>query len=92
MAQVNQERCVYCGSAENLTTDHVVPISRWREVGVKRRVLDNASNRVRACRACNQEKGAMLPQKWLALHPEYKQRFIKQARYLSDTVKAIAGI
>ncbi len=92
MTQSNERRCVYCGSAEVLTTDHVVPISRWREVGVSRRVLDNSSNQVVGCRSCNEAKGALLPQEWFALHPEYKQRFIKKARYLSDTVKGLAGL
>lgn len=92
MGKLVKQKCVYCGSEEALTTDHVVPISRWREVGVKRRVLDNPSNRVTACRQCNAEKGSMLPAEWFALHPEYKQRFIRRAKYLSDTVKRIAGV
>jgi 5-methylcytosine-specific restriction endonuclease McrA len=92
MAKLNKRRCVYCGSDKALTTDHVVPLSRWREVGVRRRVLDNQSNRVVACRPCNAEKGAMLPQEWFALYPHYRERFIRKAKYLSDTVKAIAGV
>ena len=75
-----------------MTIDHVVPISRWREFGVKRRVLDNKSNRVIACVRCNAEKGAMSPREWFDLHPEYKERFMREARYLSDTVRKIAGI
>ena len=59
--------CVYCGSDKDLTVEHVVPISRWREFGVRRRVLDNDSNRVHACLKCNAEKGAMLPREWFHL-------------------------
>lgn len=81
--------CVYCGSTKNLTIDHVVPISRWRELGVRRRILDNPSNRVIACQKCNFEKGNMLPAEWFKLHPEYKCRFLQKARYLSNTIKAI---
>ena len=92
MAQSSKRCCVYCGSNKSLTTNHVGPLSRWREVGVRQRVLDNPSNRVDACWHCNQEKGAMLPQEWFDLHPEYKQCFIKKAKYLSDTVKALAGV
>lgn len=86
--------CAYCGDGEDLTVDHVVPISRWREVGMKRRVLDNPSNRVTACRKCNLEKGNMLPGRWLKRHPEYKNHFLSEARFLSDAVKAIiaAGV
>ena len=92
MAKPGERRCVYCGSNKFLTTDHVVPLSRWREVGVRRRILDNQSNRVVACQPCNAAKGAMLPKDWFALHPEYKQRFIQKARYLSNRVKKIAGV
>lgn len=84
--------CVYCGSEESLTVEHVVPISRWREYGVKRRVLDNQSNRVVACVRCNGEKGDMNPRAWFELHPEFKARFVREAKYLSDTVKRIAGL
>lgn len=84
--------CVYCGSTERLTIDHVVPISRWREFGVRRRVLDNNSNRVVACLRCNMEKAAMSPREWFEKHPEYRERFRREARYLSNTVKRIAGL
>lgn len=84
--------CVYCGSSQELTVEHVVPLSRWREVGVHRRILDNESNRVPACLKCNAEKGAMLPQEWFQLHPEYRSRFVQEARYISNIVKQIAGV
>lgn len=86
------KRCVYCGSEGPLTVDHVVPISRWKEFGVRRMVLDNKSNRVLACLQCNHEKGAKSPQEWFALHPEYRARFEREAKYLSDGVKKVAGL
>ncbi len=94
MSKLNKAKitCAYCGSDKDLTIEHVVPISRWRELGLRRRVLDNDSNRVHACLRCNAEKGAMLPQEWFHLHPEYRQRFVHEARYISDTVKRIAGL
>jgi len=87
-----KEVCAYCGSDEEMTVDHVVPISRWQEFHVKRRVLDNKSNRVPCCRKCNAEKGCMSPREWFDLHPEYRKRFIAAAKYLSDAVREIAGI
>lgn len=87
-----QRFCVYCGSTENLTVDHVVPLSRWREFHVRRRVLDNNSNRVPCCLACNAAKANTHPREWLEAHPEYRARFIQAAKYLSDTVREIAGI
>lgn len=94
MAKLNKSNgtCVYCGCTGPLTIEHVVPISRWREFGVKRRVLDNKSNKVLACSSCNAEKGSKSPREWFDLHPEYKDRFIREARYLSRTVKRIAGL
>ena len=44
-------KCVYCGSTENLTIDHVRPKSCGGQ--------DIASNCVTACRPCNQAKGSM---------------------------------
>jgi 5-methylcytosine-specific restriction endonuclease McrA len=87
-----KQTCVYCGSEGPLTIEHVVPISRWCEFGVKRRVLDNKSNKVVACVRCNAEKGSMSPREWFDLHPEYRGRFMSEAKYLSDAVKEIAGI
>ncbi len=81
--------CAYCGSTDTLTTDHVVPISRWREFGVKRRVLDNQSNRVLACLKCNAEKGSLTPREWFAKHPEFKTRFMSEAKYLSNTIREL---
>jgi len=49
--------CVYCGSKDNITMDHIIPISR---AGVDPRVielLDSDDNCVPACRKCNSSKG-----------------------------------
>ena len=92
MGKVKKKSCVYCGRNDSLTIDHVVPLSRWREYGVKRRVLDNKSNKVLACFHCNNEKGDMSPKEWFELHPEYKKRFRREARYVSSLIKRIAGL
>ena len=44
-------KCVYCGSSENLTVDHVRPRTKGG--------TDTADNLVTACRPCNQAKGSM---------------------------------
>jgi len=49
--------CVYCGSTEGLSIDHIIPVSR---AGVDPRVkalLESPDNCVWACRACNSSKG-----------------------------------
>lgn len=85
-------KCVYCGSDGPLTIDHVVPLSRWREFGVRRRILDNKSNQVLACERCNREKAALTPREWFDLHPEYRERFLREAKYLSDTVRRLLDL
>lgn len=46
----NPNVCIYCGAAENLTTDHIVPRSKGGE--------DVPDNVVRVCKSCNSSKGA----------------------------------
>ncbi|HUH99275.1 MAG TPA: HNH endonuclease [Anaerolineales bacterium] len=48
--------CVYCGATDNLSTDHIIPISR---AGVDPRIaalLDSSDNCVTACKTCNSSK------------------------------------
>lgn len=47
-------KCVYCGTHDNLTMDHVIP----RAQGGK----TNWGNLVTACRKCNMQKGNMTPE------------------------------
>lgn len=92
MTKKRVQRCVYCGSEGPLSIDHVVPISQWHKYNLKRRVLDNKSNRVSACLKCNHEKGDMPPKEWFIKHPEYREHFLHHAKYVSDVVKRIAGL
>jgi hypothetical protein len=49
--------CVYCGSTEDVTVDHIIPVSR---AGVDPRVrglLESPDNCVWACKKCNSSKG-----------------------------------
>ena len=52
-------KCVYCGSTEELTIDHVVPQCKGGST--------NSSNCVTACRSCNQAKGSMRLDEFLPL-------------------------
>lgn len=45
---LKDEYCIYCGSRENLTFDHIIPLSRGGP--------DITSNLVLACRKCNSSK------------------------------------
>lgn len=48
--------CVYCGATENLTMDHIIPISRASIDQRVKNLLDSSDNCVWACKKCNTSK------------------------------------
>mgnify|MGYP003312927381 FL=1 len=52
-------KCVYCGSSEELTIDHVRPQCKGGET--------NSQNCVTACKSCNQAKGSLPVEQFLLL-------------------------
>lgn len=52
--------CTYCGSAENITIDHIIPLSRGGK--------HVAENLAAACYACNSSKGNRLLSEWPGRH------------------------
>jgi 5-methylcytosine-specific restriction endonuclease McrA len=55
-------RCQYCGKRfrmDELTVDHIIPLSKWNSIPPERRPADPNSweNQVCACRRCNTVKG-----------------------------------
>ena len=52
-------KCVYCGSTEELTIDHVRPRCKGGET--------NSHNCVTACKTCNQAKGSLPVEQFLLL-------------------------
>jgi 5-methylcytosine-specific restriction endonuclease McrA len=57
-------RCQYCGkqfSIDELTVDHVIPLSRWKEMPHDTLQKPNSwQNQVCACKRCNTQKGNKL--------------------------------
>lgn len=51
--------CFYCGSAESISLDHVIPISRGGRHSI--------GNLVAACRSCNSRKNARFITEWKVL-------------------------
>lgn len=56
VAQLLEEPCAYCGSTEQITIDHIVPLSRGGRHEVE--------NLAPACLPCNCSKGARLLSEW----------------------------
>ena len=50
MPRLELDYCVYCGSTDNLTTDHIIPINKGG--------TQNPKNLIRACKSCNSAKNA----------------------------------
>jgi 5-methylcytosine-specific restriction endonuclease McrA len=55
--QLFTEPCAYCGATENITIDHIVPLSRGGR--------HEPANLAPACVTCNCSKGAKLVDEWL---------------------------
>ena len=70
----NPKVCIYCGSAENLTTDHIVPRSKGGE--------DVPDNVVRVCKSCNSSKGAKGLYEWKGLENKNNHHRIAEGKYL----------
>lgn len=58
-------KCQYCGKQlpiNQLTVDHVIPISRWKDIPANRKPnhVNSWENQVAACVPCNRKKGNKL--------------------------------
>ena len=70
----NPNACIYCGAAEQLTTEHMLPRSRGGED-----VFDNV---VRVCKSCNSSKGARALYEWKGLEAKNDHHRIAEGKYL----------
>ncbi len=68
------DECIYCGSKEQLTTDHIFPRIYGGE--------DIPYNVVRACKSCNSSKGCKGFYEWKGLDNKDKQNRIAEGKYL----------
>src|SRR3990172_8813321 len=70
------KECVFCGSKEDLSTDHLIPVNRGGD--------DSADNLVLACQSCNSSRGDKGIFEWLGLkkkdnlHPLVAGKYLKQ--------------
>ncbi|MCS7005678.1 MAG: HNH endonuclease [Cytophagales bacterium] len=72
--------CVYCGSREDLTLDHVIPRSRGG--------TSSWTNLVTACRRCNAKKGDFTPEEanMKMAYAPYKPSFIMFLRECAGNI------
>lgn len=70
-------QCAYCGSTENLTVEHIVPISRF---GANKRY-----NIIPACSHCNSSKSDQDIMEWYPKQPFYStERLLKIHSWFKD--------
>ena len=71
--------CVFCGSRENLSTDHLIPKNRGGD--------DSADNLVQACKTCNSSRGDKGVFEWLGLKEKDKLHRLVAGKYLKQLMK-----
>jgi 5-methylcytosine-specific restriction endonuclease McrA len=79
--------CVYCGSTDNLSVDHVIPRSRAGECGLTRGEVHSDSNLVSACSDCNSSKSNKLVTEFLGGDTKRIATFLRKARYVNNKIK-----
>jgi hypothetical protein len=72
-------QCVFCGSTEDLSTDHLIPKSRGGD--------DSADNLVQACKTCNSSRGDKGVFEWLGLKEKDKLHRLVAGKYLKQLLK-----
>ncbi|MFX0171312.1 MAG: HNH endonuclease [Candidatus Hodarchaeota archaeon] len=69
-----ERSCVYCGSKNNLSFDHIIPKAL--------KGPDSAKNQVLACRSCNSSKGKQDLYAWFGLSNKNKVPLLTKSIYL----------
>ncbi len=72
-------QCVFCGSPENLSTDHLVPRNRGGD--------DSPDNLVLACTSCNSSRGDKGVFEWLGLKEKDNLHRLVAGKYLKELLK-----
>ncbi|MCZ7404393.1 MAG: HNH endonuclease [Candidatus Methanoperedens sp.] len=69
-----RNECIYCGSKEPLSTDHLIPKSRGGP--------DTGDNAITACKRCNSSKGDRGVYEWYGLERRNELPRIVEGKYL----------
>lgn len=68
------DECIYCGSASQLTLDHLLPTAR--------KGPDLPDNVIMVCKKCNSSKGDKRLYEWYGLENRYKLPRVAEGKYL----------
>jgi len=71
--------CVFCGSFENLSTDHLIPKNRGGD--------NSADNLVLACSSCNSSRGDKGIFEWLGLEKKDNLHRLVAGKYLKQLLQ-----
>ena len=69
-------KCIYCGSSENLSVDHLIPSSRGGP--------ESGDNAVTACKSCNSSRGDKGIYEWFELERRNEIPRIVEGKYLKE--------
>lgn len=72
-------QCVFCGTPENLSTDHLIPRNRGGD--------DSPDNLVLACRSCNSSRGDRGVFEWLGLKQKDNLHRLVAGKYLKELLR-----
>jgi hypothetical protein len=67
-------QCIYCGSTQNITTDHLIPLSRGGP--------DHPDNAIWSCMTCNSKKGSKRLYEFYGLEKRNKIPRLAEGKYL----------
>jgi hypothetical protein len=70
----NKSVCIYCGSDEKLTVEHILPTSRGGP--------NTADNAIFVCKKCNSSKGSKRLYEWFGFSSKDKIPSIAEGKYL----------
>jgi hypothetical protein len=73
------KECVFCGSSENLSTDHLIPKNRGGD--------NSADNLVLACKSCNSSRGDKGIFEWLGLKRKDELHRLVAGKYLKQLLR-----
>ncbi|MCJ7448791.1 MAG: HNH endonuclease [Bacteroidales bacterium] len=75
----SSRECVFCGSSENLSTDHLIPKNRSGD--------NSADNLVIACSSCNSSRGDKGIFEWLGLEKKDDLHRLVAGKYLKQLLQ-----